>query len=466
MTSQTDRRQRVAKNVLEGQVADKGLQNRKSEMGVCGCVLHNNDLFPVLSDILQAQDFSDIFLAFVWHAFEKLADAGKGIDQITVFEFLNVEQGCPLRDADLMEAISKLYGAVADIQNAEDYAHSIRESALKIRILLAATTIANLVQQNPQMPAEKLKDDANLLMFTATEQRADPNTTAKYAMQNYFEELEALTLSGINPGIHSGFAALDDLLHGFAPGEVSILAGSEGMGKTSLLLSMVRFMVKVMKKNVVLFSLEMTQAEIIRAFVAMESGVPKDILKAGGLSSGQWQKFVGVSTEISSWPMHIVDHFHSLTPIQLQRKLRSIMSREKVDIVIVDGLWLMDSNNPSLKDGRARDVTNIMRELNHQAKTFKLPYLVAHQYKSEIGSRADKRPSIYDMSESAGVRRNAQVILGLYRDSHYNFGGDDTTRLYILKDRNGRATGRDVVLEYDAQRSCYKGGADANQRNA
>lgn len=145
-----------------------------------------------------------------------------------------------------------------------------------------------------------------------------------------------------------------------------------------------------------------------------------------------------------------------MTPIQLRRKLRTLTQKGGFDLVVIDGLWLMESSEPSM-DGRPRDVGNIMRDLNQVARDFTSKILITHQYNAEINGA--KFPTVYHLSESAGARRNAQVIWGLHRPSYYDRdSADDTTGLYILKDRNGVNTGAKLPLIYNSDYSRYEGG--------
>jgi replicative DNA helicase len=234
-----------------------------------------------------------------------------------------------------------------------------------------------------------------------------------------------------------------------------VLAGGEGMGKTTWGLSNVRNVVKAGKRAAV-FTLEMSQEEIIRIFTSMETGIYKSVLKQFTLSDYQWKLFTKAAGDISNWPLEIVDDFPTLTPVQLRRKLRTLTQKADMDLVVIDGLWLMEASEPA-KNDRPRDVFTIMRDLNQIARDFNVPILITHQYNASINGK--KYPSIYELSESAGVRRNAQVVWGLHRPSYYDRDNvDDATKLYILKDRNGVNVGADVPFLYNKDNSSYEGG--------
>jgi replicative DNA helicase len=303
-----------------------------------------------------------------------------------------------------------------------------------------------------------LIDASDHLLYKATNRHAETRTDTKSIMDNYWTKVETMRDASINPAIPTGFAQLDEQCGGLYPGEVTVLAGSEGMGKTTWALSAGRNMVKA-GKRVAVFTLEMTQEEIIRTFTAMETGIFKNVLKQYTLSDYQWGLFTKAAGDIANWPMEIVDEFPTLTPIQCRRKLRKLMNNGDIDVVIIDGLWLMEASEPTGE--RFRDVSVIMRDLNLIARDFNVPILITHQYNAQIDGK--KHPTVFFLSESAGVRRNAQMIWGLHRASFYDRDSvDDTTSLYSLKDRNGGSVGAKWPFIYNQSHSRYEGGQYVN----
>ena len=100
---------------------------------------------------------------------------------------------------------------------------------------------------------------------------------------------------------------------------------------------------------------------------------------------------------------------------------------------------------------------NITRDLIQIGRDFNVPIYLTHQYNGDAYQRKDKRPQMHDLAESAGVRRNAQVILGLYRDSYYGEGdGSTNTEVHVLKDRNGSgAQGQKTEFMFDMARNLF-----------
>lgn len=420
-----------------------------AEEASIGAVLQKPELYASLAETLQPGDFFSLKNGYIWHAFDTLANAGTGIDLMTVstaMESLNA----PIQGEELVRELSRMISKAPDTRNAETYAKTVFEAAVRIRILTATAEINKMVGDKSHS-LDSVVDTCDNLLYKATNRRTESKTDAKSVMGAYFDKVEAQILTGAkSPGIPLGFQQMDDLTGGAYPGEVIVLAGGEGMGKTTWALSGGRNVIQA-GKRVALFTLEMTQEEIIRIYTAMETGIYRSVLKSFALSSYQWGLFTKASGDIGKWPLEIIDEFPTLTPVQCRRKLRNLWQQSPIDLVIIDGLWLMEPNE-SERD-RPRDVGNIMRDLNQIARDFSVPILITHQYNAEI--RNMKQPTIYQLSESAGVRRNAQMVWGLHRSTDEETGADNT-KLYLLKDRNGQTAGKVLPFNYDESHACYR----------
>jgi replicative DNA helicase len=450
------KRDRVSPTIINmGPQFDPLLQiaDERSEDAVIGVVLQQPDLFPALSEILQPADFFFLLKGYVWHACDVLTGQGKGLDILTVASKME-ELNSPIKGEELIRELARMIGTAPDTRNAEQYARQVFESSLRLRVLSAKEEIAQLAVDKT-ISVDSLVDQCDHLLYKATNRHAENRSDAHSIMSKYFQKVDDMLQSGAISGLPTGFKILDDLTGGLFPGEVAVLAGGEGMGKTTWGLSNVRNVVKAGKRAAV-FTLEMSQEEIIRIFTSMETGIYKSVLKQFTLSDYQWKLFTKAAGDISNWPLEIVDDFPTLTPVQLRRKLRTLTQKADMDLVVIDGLWLMEASEPA-KNDRPRDVFTIMRDLNQIARDFNVPILITHQYNASINGK--KYPSIYELSESAGVRRNAQVVWGLHRPSYYDRDNvDDATKLYILKDRNGVNVGADVPFLYNKDNSSYEGG--------
>jgi len=399
------------------------------ERAVIGCVFLRPELYPVLSNIIQSADFYYLRYGWLWWAFEQVYPR---IDQITVLNALKAQEGEMDGEGweDKVWYVNKFLADAPDVNNAEQYAQMVREDAIARRVFEASELIQSAMLDRKQ-PLEQRLDTCNQLLFKATEQRVEADSSIKALVSQMFDEFE----HGIPvAGVPTGFSNLTEMLKQFYPGEVILLAGHPGMGKTAMLLSIVRKIVQE-DKRVVLFTMEQTKSEVVRLLVGMEGLIARSSLLEGKLTDFERAQFVSASSRMYKWQLDIIDEFSALTPTQLRRKLR-LLSREKpIDLVVLDGLWLMQLDQPGPK--RYEDVNEITIELVNIAKReFCVPILLSHQYNQDAKTREDKLPIINDIADGTACQRNLQLILAMHRDTYYDKEStNDITRLFNLKDR-------------------------------
>jgi replicative DNA helicase len=444
-----ERREKVSTNtrVIEAArrfdaSAQEPMAEWHNEHAVLGAVLLRPKFFPLLANILQAGDFYEMGNGFIWHAYEELNVQGNPIDFRSVADFLDAEGKFEVKAEALVERLAKTANACPNPDHAEYYAQKVREAALRGRVIVAChDSIQD--SENRGLSIDALVNNVNARMFKATEQYYERPTAARILASKFYDHVEEVQ-DGKSGSVLSGFKQLDALIS-FYPQEVTVFAGCAGMGKTTWVLSAIRRMCMA-GKRIALFTLEMSaDKDVMRALTAIHSGIAKRGLKNGDLTPAQRALFTKSIGEIGGWPLHIIDEFQNLTPTQLHRKLSYLMSQEPLDLVVIDGLWLMQPDSKS-KENRPQDVANIMRALNNIAFELGIPILITHQLRRDM----DNKPTLTDLAESAGAERNAQVVMALYRDG-YRFGDatNPEAEIHILKDRNGDGTGKVVNIIYD-----------------
>lgn len=427
--------------VKPGESYGATLSNERAETALIGAAFHAPDLYPTLSSIVQPSDFFSLMNGLIWWACEQVYP---NIDNVTVLEAL---KGKISSEEQTDRHINAAIAETLDTANAEHYALMVRESAVRIRIHNALEEMRAALYSDKPLDAQI--DTCNTLLFKASEQAVGLSDTSVQALfSDLWDDLEAKDTQ--LPGTPTGFRQLDAHLKRIYNGEVALLVGHPGMGKTNLALSMVRNVLNA-GGRVVMFTLDnMPGADMIRILTAMETGIHKVALLEKSMSPDQWATFVQCAPRINAWKLDIIDEFSSLTPTQLRRKLRKLVrDHGQIDLVVIDGLWLMQADEPTQK--RNEDLHGVTNELmNIARKEFGLPMLVTHQYNQDAKDRNDKRPRINDLAESAAVQRNIPLILGMHRDNYYNREStDESTQVYILKDRKRGRQGESVSFLYD-----------------
>lgn len=459
-------RQHVAGKVIgigPAHGAAQGVIRHDAEQAVLGAVLQDPDQFIALSELLQSADFHLRAHGAVWYAFEQLANRNAPIDMITVAaELENLKFKAPEPYTDKIGLwFGELIAKADRSDSAEAYANIVRESAVRMRGIDVGIQIQHLFANSHEYHSlGETIELANQLLFKATEQTITAtDTSIRAAAQEYDQIAQAVRLGTMEfAGCDFGYENLNQLLGHAAPGEIVVIAGSSGMGKTTFMLGGVRLLAK-RGKRVFIFTQEQKRGELIAAWMAMEAGIAKKALKGFELTSEEWLDFDTALQEIEGWDIHIVDEFNSMTQVQFRTKMRAMIAVLGFvpDLVVIDGLWLMewvDERGHVMNDDRPRAVFNITRDLIKISEDLGVPLWIMHQYNDKAEARPDKRPLMSDLAESAGVKRNAKIIIGLYRDDYYKiFDGSPFTEAWVLKDRHGEAQGQYTEFGFKRDRN-------------
>jgi replicative DNA helicase len=246
---------------------------------------------------------------------------------------------------------------------------------------------------------------------------------------------------GVTRGVPTGFKLLDYMFNGgLQPGNMGVLAGRPGMGKTSLALAM-GLHAALHKKTVLMYSLEMSTDELVERLVSMKSMVPSKKIKTGALDTSDWDKITWACDRLHKIPF-MIDGAASLTVSELRSKARRLHGRYGLDLIIVDYLQLLDagtsSQNKAGHENRQQEITYISRSLKALAMELHVPVLALSQLNRGVEARADKRPMLSDLRESGSIEQDADTVMFTYRDAYYHEeSSDNIAEVIVAKHRHG-----------------------------
>jgi len=239
-------------------------------------------------------------------------------------------------------------------------------------------------------------------------------------------------------GIPSGFHDLDYLACGFQPGQLVLLAGRPGMGKTAAAANMATYAAK-RGRQVVFVTLEMSKRELFVRMLAAESGVSLQPIRRGQLSDDAAAVVVEAADRIYSLPL-VVYEAPGLTAARLSAILTKHKAKYGLDMVVVDYLGLM---RPSVKtDNRVSQITDISNSLKAIAGEFKVPLLALSQLSraAEGDGKTVVPPKLRHLRDSGSLEQDADLVLMLFRPEVY-FPDDakyaGRAQLLLEKQRNG-----------------------------
>lgn len=417
--------------------------SREAEEALLGSVLINPEVFLDVSAFLQAGDFYLQRHRWIWEAFSQLNERRAPIDFLTVTEELDkvghlAEVGGPAY-------LTALINAVPTSLHAEGYARLVEETALRRRLLEAANQVAKTAYQEG-LEIEVVLDEAEKAIFAVSERRLTRTLQPVSKIAGEVYEQVAAASQGNEGGLPTGFYALDRLLGGLQPADLVIVAGRPGMGKTGFLLSLARHATGCLKKHLAVFSLEMSNEQLVQRLFSQETGIDSQRLRTGKLLSQEWVPLAQAVERVGNWQLFL-DDTPALTPSQLRTRCRKLHMEYGLDLIIVDYLQLMSGGTRT--ENRTQEVSLISRHLKILARELNVPILAAAQLSRAVEQRADKRPTLADLRESGALEQDSDIVLFLYRPEMYGSEAQAKGRAEVIvaKHRNGPVGQVDLAFQ-------------------
>jgi replicative DNA helicase len=382
----------------------------------------------------------------IWRTCIDLDEKGVSCDMITVVDKLDDQ-------ADyIFELVESSRGSAGMVK---DYAKIILEKYQRRMIWQAGMDL--------QMGAEsddlsELSDIAN----AATDidvTRGDETPDHAEAMRSLFTVLDDRNMGRVKPGLSTGSADLDKMIKPLKAGDLVVIAGRPGMGKS---IAMTDLMSVACEEGPVLcFSLEMPRLQLYERMAAAHCMIPYDRIQTGDMEQHQWQSLATGMHKIKDWQLEIDDR-PALSPAQMRAKARKFKRKYgSIKALFVDYLQIMQTGKKS--DGRTNDVGYLSGQLKALAKEFECPVIALSQLNRGVESRQDKRPVMSDLRESGAIEQDADLIVFLYREEYYSPTDGSVSGIaeWIIGKQRGGMTGivtRAFQGQYQRFVDAYNGG--------
>jgi len=210
------------------------------------------------------------------------------------------------------------------------------------------------------------------------------------------------------------------------------------MGKTAMALNIGQHVAK--KRNVAIFSLEMSKEQLTDRMVCAAMGIDSWKLQKGELSDDDFARIGDALSQLSTSQIYI-DDSASMTLLEIKSKCRRLKMESGLDMVVVDYLQLIQGTNPM---NRVQEISDISRGLKSLARELSVPIIALSQLSRNVENRASKEPILSDLRDSGSIEQDADIVLMIYREEYYNNAemsdsdmNKGKTTIFIRKNRNG-----------------------------
>ncbi len=421
---------------IAAQAGDRSVPcHPESERSVLGAMLRSREAALLAIENLQPADFYDPANREIYAAMQTIASAARPIDLVTLDEEL-VRRG-KLDAVGGAAYLIELSRSVPSAVNAKAYIQIVDEKSTLRKLIAASEHILQACYDGDRETQEILEEAEKQIYDITMRKGGEELQPIQPVLLKTFEKIELLVKNhGKVDGVESGYTELDELLTGFHPGEMILVAGRPAMGKTSIGMNFIENAAIRTGKKAAVFSLEMPAEQLAMRMLCTEARVDMQRVRRGQIEDEEWGKLCDAM--ISIGPSSIfVDATPGITVSQVRSKARRLQLEHGLDIIMIDYLSLMSASGSF--GSRQEEVAQISRALKALAIELGVPVIALQQLSRAPAGRSNHRPMLSDIRESGAIEQDADVVMFVHREDYYNpdTAEKNIAELIIAKQRNG-----------------------------
>jgi replicative DNA helicase len=418
--------------------------SEESERAVLAAILLDPRVLPTVSGRLRPDDCYLERHRILYESMLELQEANTHVDMRTLQAKL--EHKGALEKVGGVAYLASLDLDLPDLGRVETYVEIVKERSVRRRLIEASGEIIRDCLDGG-VDADVALARAEQSVFALGEEAVKRGfVSIGEVIHETLEDLEERPGSTLI-GVPTGFIELDRMTHGLNRGNLIIIAGRPGMGKTSLALNIAQHVALREKRGAAIYSLEMSQQELALRILCSESNVPFSSLRRGHLSQAQWGRIIQTAKAAADAPLYI-DDSPNPTLLEVASKARRLKAEKGIELVILDYLQLMQAGGRY--ENRNLEIAAISRGMKQLAKELDLPVIALSQLSRAPERRgSDHRPQLADLRESGSIEQDADLVAFVYRDEIYNPDDEEVknlAELIIAKHRNGVTGTVDLVF--------------------
>ena len=395
----------------------------------------DRECLATVIEYARADDFYDPRNKAVFEAIMNLFNMDRPIDIITVAEQLRQNGTFDHVGGEIY--LAEVASSVSTSANVKYYSKIVSDYSLRRKLIAVSNDISGLAYEGTEN-IEKILDISEQKVFDVSENKNMSGfVPARELLSQSFAHISEIASNPNNiTGIPTGFTKLDEMISGLNKSNLILIAARPAMGKTSFALNIAHYAATKAKAKVGIFSLEMSDEEIINRIWFSEAMVENDKIRSGRMQPNDWERLTMALSKLSATDIYI-DDTAAVSPMDMRAKCRRMMAEKGLDLIIVDHIQLMQSSRRT--ENRQQEITEISRSLKMLAKDLDIPVVALSQLSRASDGRTDKRPMLSDLRESGAIEQDADIVMMLYRDDYYN---KDTqhpgeAEVIIAKNRSG-----------------------------
>lgn len=426
-------------DILDGKVEtfDLLLFSSEAEKGLLCSLLKDGHLFEDVSNVgLRIEDFYFAEHQIIFRAIQELALAELPIDGLAVFDKCPADYKYAVELSEIME-IENLLPSTGHVVT---YAQIIKEKKLYRKLNGLGIEISKMAKLQKGNPKEIITKAQDFLLSLDDPSRSTAKMDVRDMVMERLKHLADLHSGATQfQAVFTGFTNFDNIVKGFKPGELILIAGRPSMGKTAIALNMALNMAIKYGLGVGIVSLEMGNDALTDRFFSILSGVDIQRIQTGRMSEDEYRSVVKMASVLYDANLHVSDRAVE-TPASLRSLALNFVRKHDIKVLVIDYLQLLDPNVS--RENKTVEVGEISKSLKAIAREFKITVIALSQLNRGVEGRVEKRPNMSDLRDSGSLEQDADMVVMIYRPEYYSRDATaeqdvGVTELIVSKNRNG-----------------------------
>lgn len=425
----------------------------EAEQNLLCCIMRNTAMQMEIVERLQPSDFYQPNHAIIFQAMKNISKGSHKQGDEYVADTINfttlvdnLRRSDNLAKVGDIDYILRLNDLLPGTANYDEY----------LAIVKRASTMRKLIDvcEKVKDKAYSLDSEEDAIRYAETQifnlSQKDKNEGLVDLAEETARTMNKISKRYSNPetfkGLPTGFKQFDRLTNGLHGGELIVLAARPGVGKSALAMNIVENVAK-QGKTVAVFSLEMSNEQLMERMLSGMSTVPLEYIKSGQFPNGDSDlDKLRIAQDVISSTMHLYGNdFANIRPSEIASQCRRQKALGGLDLVVIDYIQLMtgDVKRTFMDSNRQTEVANITRSLKLMAKELNVPVIALSQLKRDAEIRNIKgekgssgEPVLSDLRESGAIEQDADIVLFIHKDTN-STSGEVNYSLIVAKHRNG-----------------------------
>ena len=398
-------------------------RSKEAEEAVLGSIIREGNVIyeRCAGWIRQSDAFYYKNNRVIWDSIQNMHRNGEAIDLVTITQYIS--DNVPKEQNAGGYYLSGLSEAIATTANVESYAKIVWEKYIKRETIKTAYKLYNTSLDKQEEKAEKLLHEHNRLLTELLEIAP----SRKREISDIIDE----TIGDLKTGgniIKFVLPDLDNIAGGMTRKEITVIGGRPGHGKTTLIANLVSSLLKEGNK-VMLFNREMSNTEMIKKFIVMESDtITYADLRIADINEGRMELIEMMSDDLKKKFDNLIMYDDVRTLDDAMREIQ----REKPDVILDDYIQLIGTN---IKKERRFEIEHILTEYKWVCKKENCSAILVSQLNREIEKRIEPRPKMSDFSESGAIEQTAESALFVFYGWNFNDEKYDRNEIEVICDK-------------------------------